>query len=66
MLLGWARNTDLISEGDGWMMPAGSLNKMPKKGVLKFAQECIHMGFFGGYKFNTDHFVCFGCGKEVV
>jgi len=66
MLLGWGRRSDFIDSGESWMMPVGALNKMPKAGVLKFAQECKHLGYFGGYKFNTDHFICFGCGKEMV
>ncbi len=65
-LLGWGRRTDFIDNDTEWMMPVGALNKMPKKGLLKFAQECRHMGYFGGYRFNADHFTCFGCGKEMV
>lgn len=64
MLLGWVHRSSVIDAGDEFMMPVGSLNRMPKD--LRFAQECKHLSYFGGVKVDSDHFTCFGCGKEVV
>jgi len=68
VLLGWVHRSNVLRAegGSACMMPVGSLGKMPKKGNLKFAQECRHLGYFGGYKNNTDHMICYGCGMEVV
>ena len=65
MMLGWAHTSSLIDAGNEYMMPSGSLNKMPSK--LKFAQDCPHISYFGGVRQSTDKYMtCLGCGKEIV
>jgi len=63
-LLGWVHKNATIESDKTLMMPKGSLNKMPKK--MKFAQDCPHISYYGGYSFNDEHVICFGCGKVVV
>lgn len=68
VMLGWVHRDNVLRAeiGSDCMMPVGSLGKMPKKGELKFAQECRHLAYHGGYRDNTSHTVCFGCGMEVI
>lgn len=64
-LLGWTHKNSVIDAEDQYIMPVGSLSKMPRE--LKFAQECPHLSYFGGWKFGDDKYLyCFGCGKQVV
>lgn len=63
-MLGWVHVSSVIDAEDRFMMPIGSLNKMPKE--LKFAQECPHLAYFGGYSVGDGFMKCLGCGKEVV
>jgi len=67
-LLGWVKTDDVLRSENSYMcmMPIGSLNKMPKRTDLKFAQECRHLAYHGGYRNETDHTICFGCGMEVI
>ena len=64
LMIGWVHQSSLIDAEDQYMMPVGSLNKMPRH--IKFAQDCPHISYFGGYKFDSKYVLCFGCGKEVV
>ena len=63
-LLGWVHKSSLIDAEDSYMMPAGSLNKMPKE--LKFVQDCPHLAYFGGFATGDGFMRCFGCDKEIV
>lgn len=66
VMLGWTHVSSVIDADTEFMMPVGSLSKMPKKGELKFAQECKHLAYFGGYSDGGKYMTCYGCGKEVV
>lgn len=64
LILGWAHKSSLIKSEMTYMLPVRSLSKMPKE--LKFAQECKHLAYFGGFKFQSEYVTCYGCGKQIV
>ena len=64
IMIGWVHVSSLIDAGEEYMVPPSALSRMPRK--MKFAQECPHLGFFGGFNFSGKYITCFGCGKEIV
>ena len=65
MMLGWIQSDKIITTGDLWFTPKGTLEAMPSK--LRFAVTCPHLSVYGGW-LDQDHdfWTCFGCGKRIV
>ena len=60
-ILGWIRAEDVTEDQ---LAPLSALSPLPED--FDFKIQCSHLSTHGGYTMDYKHWVCSGCGKELV